>query len=207
MTRTKPDGTPLSSGQAGTEWAERQIEMQNERLRKLAEGSTYFQHSIAMAMDEAGGRYAKQNPTTVVGADPIAYPRQPENSPWSQQWAEGPDVYGVPIDQMEPVGTDAEIEAAAEILRSRSSAPPDDGASDDVPAVSLAAVDLSEAPTNSSDGDGIAPTMGGSADVAPEVDPSSLSQSPPITGAAVVGDAGGSSAANNTAPRNSIRRL
>jgi hypothetical protein len=176
MTRTRADGVPLSSGQAGTEYAELQIEMQNEMLRKKAEGSTYFQHAQASANDEAGGRYAKQTPTTVVGADPIAYPRQPEGSPWSQQWPEGPDEFGVPIDAMEPVGSDKEIEEAAEILRSRLAALPANGGSDDVPATYplVAAVEHFEPPTNSSAPlPPIASAMGGSTE-APDDLPTSF---------------------------------
>jgi hypothetical protein len=106
------------------EQAQRLAETHNEMLRKKAEGSTFFQHAIASANDEAGGRYAKQNPTTVVGANPIAYPQLPEGSPWAQQWPEGPDELGYEIDALEPVGSDKEIEEAAEILRSRSAGAP-----------------------------------------------------------------------------------
>jgi hypothetical protein len=176
MTRTQADGVPLSS-QAGTEFADRQIEMENERLRKIAEGSTYFQHAQASANDEAGGRFAK--PTAVVGANPISYPQLPESSPWAQPWPEGPDVYGVPIDEMPVIGEPFEQEAAQRILDDRLAAPPASGASDDVPAVSLATAELSEAPTSS--------------------------QSPDV--AFSVSAKRGTAAMQVTVPRNSFRRL
>jgi hypothetical protein len=46
--------------------------------------STYLDHSRASADDLAGGRFAKHNPTTVVGASSVSYPTQPETSPSNQ---------------------------------------------------------------------------------------------------------------------------
>jgi hypothetical protein len=214
-TRTRPDGVPLSSGQAGTEWAERQIEMENERLRKIAEGSTFFQHAQASANDEAGGRYARQNSATVVGASPISYPQLPAESPWAQPWPEGPDVYGVPIDEMEPVGEPFEIERAAEILRERG---------DPIAASSPAAVDCggtSAAPTaphpaevetdvplpspTKSSTVSLASAKGELVDEAAKTSSPTSSQSSDV--AFSVSAPRGTAAVQVTVPRNSFRRL
>jgi hypothetical protein len=44
---------------------------------------TYLSHAEASANDDRGGRFAVRSPTTVIGAAPIAYPKQPEGSPWA----------------------------------------------------------------------------------------------------------------------------
>ena len=185
-TRTRPDGVPLSSGQAGMEYAERLIETENEKLRKIAEGSTYFQHAQASALDESGGRFFKQSPTTVVGASAgPSYPMLPEGASGAIPWPEHSDLLGYSVDQMEPVGSEAEIERAAEILREREAAVlPQTAAS--------AAVTLSAATVSLAVGE-------------PIVTAALQSKSPPITCAAVGGDAGDSAA--NSVPRTSIRRL
>ena len=152
MSRTRPDGVPMSSGQPGTEWAERQIEMENEKLRKLAEGSTYFQHAQASANDEAGGRFAKQSPTTVIGAAPLQTVLVAPSWAGFDNGVEPP--FGVDIDYVEAVGSLKEQAEAQRILDDqRSAAPPADGSSADVPAVSslATAVEHAELPTNSPD--------------------------------------------------------
>jgi hypothetical protein len=113
--------------------------------------STYLAHALADSED-IGGRFKKVAPMTVVGATPVPeYPRQPEGSPWSQQWPDGPDVYGVPIDAQEPVGEQFEIEAAQRILDERSAALPADGEPvTDAPVNSLAVECVAGSPTNSS---------------------------------------------------------
>jgi hypothetical protein len=113
--------------------------------------STYLAHALADSED-IGGRFKKVAPMTVVGATPVPeYPRQPEGSPWSQQWPDGPDVYGVPIDAQEPVGEPHEIEAAQRILDERSAALPADGEPvTDAPVNSLAVECMAGSPTNSS---------------------------------------------------------
>ena len=181
MTRTRPDGVPLSSGQPGTEWAERQIEMENEKLHKQAEGSTFFQHAQASALDESGGRFAKQSPTTVVGASANpSYPRLPEGAMGAIPWPEDRNPLGYSVDQMEPVGSEAEQLAAQRILDQRSAARPADGGPAEVPASALS-VERAGPPTSS--------------------------KSLAITGAAVASGAGDGSAANDTVPRSFNRRL
>ena len=65
--------------------AEKLAELHNrDLLRKPAtdeRASTFFSQAQTAAADEAGGRYAKHNPTTVIGAAPIAYPALPASSP------------------------------------------------------------------------------------------------------------------------------
>jgi len=55
----------------------RRIMIEERRLR------TYHGHAQSTIDDERGGRYATQgSKQTVIGSSPIAYPAQPENSPW-----------------------------------------------------------------------------------------------------------------------------
>jgi hypothetical protein len=72
--------------------------------------------------DELGGRY-KNNRPTVTGATPeYQVPYQPPHSPWASADLNGPDPIGVDIYAMEPVGSQAEIEQTAAILRDREAA-------------------------------------------------------------------------------------
>ena len=82
---------------------------QAERRRVLANDrrilATY--HGVAQTSvdDDRGGRYAKVTTTTVIGAPPINYPRQPENSPANQAAMVGDEPpLGIDINAMEPVG-------------------------------------------------------------------------------------------------------
>src|SRR5947207_2617002 len=55
--------------------------------------------------DDAGGRFRKQQPSTITGAQPvIQYPRQPVSSPWASDPVGTEPPLGFPIDQMEPTG-------------------------------------------------------------------------------------------------------
>jgi hypothetical protein len=84
--------------------------------------STYLAMAVADSED-IGGRFKKVAPMSVVGATPVPeYPRQPEGSPWSQQWPNDPDPLGYSVEDSEPVGSEAEIEEAAQILRDREAA-------------------------------------------------------------------------------------
>jgi hypothetical protein len=70
---------------------ERRETLENDRLVREAEqrriqleGTTMHQHAQSAVNDEAGGRFASVNPTTVVGAEPaVKYPQLPASSPWS----------------------------------------------------------------------------------------------------------------------------
>jgi hypothetical protein len=82
--------------------------------RKVREATTY--HSVAQASvdDERGGRYATEgSKQTVVGSSPIAYPRQPENSPWHHDPCPPEPPLGYSVDEQEPVGEVFEREASA----------------------------------------------------------------------------------------------
>jgi hypothetical protein len=92
-----------------TSQSERREILRNDRLAR----STYLDHAIARAEDEAGGRFAKQAPTTVTGGP--QYPRQPAGSPWSQGHVVGPEApLGFSVDAIEPVGTPAEVQRSIE---------------------------------------------------------------------------------------------
>src|SRR6516225_2560502 len=70
--------------------------------RKRPEGSTYLDHTIANALNEQGGRYAREVPT-FPGAN--VYPKQPDTSPWSQGGAVPPEpLYPTDINYVPPVG-------------------------------------------------------------------------------------------------------
>jgi hypothetical protein len=91
-----------------TSQSERREILRNDRLAR----STYLDHAIARAEDEAGGRFAKQAPTTVTGGP--QYPRQPAGSPWSQGHVVGPEApLGFSVDAIEPVGTPAEVQRSS----------------------------------------------------------------------------------------------
>jgi|SRR6516165_9273563 hypothetical protein len=61
---------------------------QSERTRIMIEERrlrTYHGHAQHTDEDIYGGRFAKVNTTSVVGAGPISYPTQPANSPWASE--------------------------------------------------------------------------------------------------------------------------
>jgi hypothetical protein len=103
------------------ETRERQEVLRNDqKVREEQEPTTMHGLAIASADDEAGGRFARVNPTMVVGSTPgPAYPRLPGSSPWH-----GPDpvgqepLLGSDINFVEPCGTAAEIEASLRALAS-----------------------------------------------------------------------------------------
>jgi hypothetical protein len=152
--------------------------LRNDQLvRQQAAGhGTFFSHAIAES-EAIGGRFAAVGKSAVVGATPgPIYPQLPADSPAAIPWPEGEDVYGVPIDQMEPVGSEAEQLEAQRILDQRLAAPPASGDADDGPVALPSTVDLSASPTNSPDGVGIGPATGGVAVSEAGATPPSLSQ-------------------------------
>jgi hypothetical protein len=185
------------------EQEERRAYLENEKLlRKATEdrrASTYL--AMAIADSELPGRFGNVTKQNVVGTTPTpTYPQLPADSPAAIAWPDAPDPLGYAIDEMPVIGEPFEQEAAQRILDERSAAHPADGGS--AAPVSLAVEP--EPPTNSPNVSSYnVPAMGGST-VAPD-GPPSLSQSPSITGAAVVGEAG--SGAANSASRTFIRRL
>jgi hypothetical protein len=81
---------------------------QAEKRRILAEErrlSTYRAHAEANADLELGGRFAKVTTTTVTGASPISYPRQPADSPANQAALVGDErPLGYSVNDQECVG-------------------------------------------------------------------------------------------------------
>jgi hypothetical protein len=99
--------------------AEKLLALHRETLAKKREGTMM---GLALAESQQSGRFGAQTQMKVVGTEPeYQVPRQPPHSPWSQQWPEGgsDDVTGYDVNAMEPVGSQAEIEHAAQILRDR----------------------------------------------------------------------------------------
>jgi hypothetical protein len=92
----------------------RAITENDERIRK---GGTYHEFAASEA-GASGGRFAARERSTVVGSGPVAYPQLPENS-WGNQGAAVPPEpsLGVAIDEMETVGTHAEIDQSLQSLR------------------------------------------------------------------------------------------
>lgn len=89
---------------------------QAERRRILAEErlarNTYFGHAGDTELD-LGGRFAKVTTTTVVGAGPVRYPRQPTGSPWACDPVPAESPLGLDINAMEPVGEPHEMRPQA----------------------------------------------------------------------------------------------
>jgi len=83
-----------------------------ENDRKVREGSTYFHHAAASALDEMGGRFAKVQPTTVTGSTPSAWPKMPEGNPWACDPLPMEPPLGYAIDAQDPVGEPHEIAAS-----------------------------------------------------------------------------------------------
>jgi hypothetical protein len=84
--------------------------LENERL------NTYRAHAEASIDEDRGGRFALvRKPATIVGAGPIAYPRLPEDSPWSSNPLPPEPPLGYSVDDLEPVGEVFEQEAKPQV--------------------------------------------------------------------------------------------
>jgi hypothetical protein len=77
--------------------------------------STYAGFAQAFADEDRGGRFKAVNQTIHTAATPV-YPVQPPNSPFRRDPAGQEPPLGFSVDQMDPVGTAAEIEASLERL-------------------------------------------------------------------------------------------
>jgi hypothetical protein len=80
---------------------------QSERRRILAEErrlKTYMGHAQHTGEDIYGGRFAKVNTTTVIGAAPASYPAQPATAPWASNPYPDEPPLGYSVDAHEPVG-------------------------------------------------------------------------------------------------------
>lgn len=176
---------PLTSDQE--EQKLRKEVLRNDQLvRQQAAGhGTLFSHAIA-ASEEIGGRFAAVGRASVTGSAPIPHAQLPAPS-WAGQDTMVEPPLGYAIDDQPVIGEPFELERAAEILRER-----------EVAAAALpSAADVDrvvEAPTAVRHHAGETATR------------STQSQSLAITGAAVVGGAGNSSAAK-AVPRTFPRRL
>jgi len=98
-----------------------QLVREAEHRRILREGTTFHQFAQSTANDEAGGRFAQVNATTVVGAPAVKYPQLPSSSPWSGAQPE-PGIEpptGYRIDEMTPLEPSAvysPVEVGAPVL-------------------------------------------------------------------------------------------
>ena len=103
------------------EQIEREATLENDRLVREAEqrriqleGTTMHQHAQSAANDEAGGRFAAINPTTVVGADPqLKYPAASPS--WQIQLPDEPPL-GVDNSALEPSAVYSPVEVGAPVL-------------------------------------------------------------------------------------------
>ena len=90
---------------------------QAEKRRIMAEERrmrTYHGHAQANIDEDRGGRYgAVGSSTTVVGSNPISYPRQPAGSPWAKDECPPEPPLGFSVDAMEPVGEPHQRTASA----------------------------------------------------------------------------------------------
>jgi hypothetical protein len=90
---------------------------QAERRRVMAEErrmKTYCGQAQASLDDDRGGRYAMGSGSkpSVTGSSPIAYPKQPANSPWSRDACPQEPPLGYSVETMDPVGEQHEVEAS-----------------------------------------------------------------------------------------------
>src|SRR5262249_13956752 len=90
---------------------------QAEKRRIMAEERrmrTYHGHAQANIDEDRNGRYgAIGNSTTVVGSNPISYPRQPAGSPWAKDECPPEPSLGYSVDDQEPTGEVFERDAPA----------------------------------------------------------------------------------------------
>jgi hypothetical protein len=70
----------------------------------MNERSTYLDHAITSAEEEAQGRFKKQTLTTVIGVGTSAYPRLP-NGPWGSPDPTGAEPpLGIDVNELTPIG-------------------------------------------------------------------------------------------------------
>jgi hypothetical protein len=80
------------------------------RKQEPEQASTFIDAAIGSALDEQGGRYGKGVPT-ITGAM-SQYPRQGDDSPWSQGAAVPPEApLGIDVNFVPPVGEKFEVDA------------------------------------------------------------------------------------------------
>jgi hypothetical protein len=81
---------------------ERRESLENDRKVREQQGGTFFQHAVSSADDEAGGRFARVNPTMVVGSTPgPSYPQLPASSPWAHDYVPNEEPLGYSVNDLE----------------------------------------------------------------------------------------------------------
>jgi hypothetical protein len=83
---------------------EREEVLRNDQ--KVQQASTFFQHAQSSIDDEAGGRFAKVNPSTVIGSMPLPqYPRAA--TPFQSDPVGLEPPLGYSVEDLEPTGVTA----------------------------------------------------------------------------------------------------
>jgi hypothetical protein len=76
------------------------------------------------------GRWTARERSTVIGSEPVTYPKLPDASPWANNPVGQEPPLGFSIDALEPTGTHVEVEQSLQALGEAgcpSSGEPDDG--------------------------------------------------------------------------------
>jgi hypothetical protein len=81
------------------------VHRNDERVRK---GGTYFEFA-ASESGAIGGRFAAREKSTVIGSGPVAYPRQPVDSPWASEPVGQERPSGFSVEEMLPAGEPHEV--------------------------------------------------------------------------------------------------
>jgi hypothetical protein len=98
---------------------ERKDVLQNDR--DLLPKTTFASFAEAFADEDRGGRFKPETATHVIGST-AGPPRYPASSPSHQDQTGQEPSLGYSIDEMQPLGTEAEVQASIDKLRK------DDGA-------------------------------------------------------------------------------
>ena len=93
---------------------ENEISQRERREVIRNDRTTYLDFAQADADLAASGRFAATVATPVAGVP--RYPALPASSPWASDPVPSEPPLGHCVDAMEPIGTDAEIERAAQLL-------------------------------------------------------------------------------------------
>jgi hypothetical protein len=88
--------------------------------------TTFASFAEAFADEDRGGRFKPETRTHVIGSAPIPkYPELPASSPSHHDPVPDERPLGYSIDEMQPLGTEAEVQASIDRLQKK---PEDDGA-------------------------------------------------------------------------------
>jgi hypothetical protein len=90
------------------------LQVHKDRMPK----TTFQSFSEVFADEDRGGRYKPETSTHVIGSTPIPkYPELPASSPSHHDPVPNEAPLGFSIDAMEPLGTEAEVQASIDRLR------------------------------------------------------------------------------------------